>query len=98
MPSIATLTSAHTHYASSRSVIDVSFDSYIPALDGIFFNGHGSWANVTSEGILEAIQKAFKLLETPTELELLSEFAIKTTKDFTWEREAKNLLSLMKQL
>jgi glycosyltransferase involved in cell wall biosynthesis len=98
MPSIATLTSAHTHYASSRSVIDVSFDSYIPALDGIFFNGHGSWANVTSVGILEAIQRASKLLETPTELELLSEFAIKTTKDFTWEREAKNLLSLMKQL
>jgi len=98
MPSITTLYSAHTDYCTTDNVVPVEFDGLVTANDGMFFNGVGSWANVTKSNILSSIKTAHSNLSNTKFIENLSNNSVLSTSRFTWQKEARKIQSLMNQL
>lgn len=98
MPCITTNYSAHTEYVNKNNSILVNFDNLIPALDNMFFNGVGNWANITESNILDAIIYAKNKLNDNNFIKSLATNANKDTKKITWQDQATKIQKIMNNL
>ena len=89
LPCIATLNTAHLDYA--YKAIPIESGPLQTAVDGVFFNGQGSWYGVTKEQVASAIRSIPKF--DPL---VVARESIAVVEGFTWEKEAKKVMNLMK--
>lgn len=92
-PVIATNYSAHTEYCNANNSYLVDIDDTEKANDGIWFHGTGNWAKLGSKQIeqtIEYMRKAFK------EKIRHNSHGIVTSKQYSWENTAENILQHLK--
>lgn len=98
MPCITTYTSAHKEYVTAKNTILLSTLTHTKAHDGMFFDGFGTWLDVTSQDILDAITLAKSKQEDLSFLKQLSSNAYKDTNKITWKNESLKIQQLMNNL
>ena len=98
MPCITTNTTAHTEYVTSNNIITIPSTTQTIAKDDRFFDGFGTWLNVTSQDILTAITLAKSKQEDTGFLKKLSSNAYYITSKITWKNESLKIQQLMNSL
>jgi glycosyltransferase involved in cell wall biosynthesis len=92
---IITNYSAHTEFCNTKNSYLIDIDELEPAYDGKWFNGKvGSWAKIGQDQIEQTINhmRTVHSLKQDGQLKV-NEEGIKTSKEFTWENTAKEILA-----
>jgi len=102
MHTCATSCSAHSFYVSEKSsvVIPTSEEDLVPARDGIFFNGTGSWYVPKEEAVIESLEECIKQFpgKATSKYKALCDNARKSTSILSWYSSAEHLIRTAEKL
>lgn len=81
--------SAPTEYITDKNCFLLEPTKMVPAKDGVWFDGFGSWADYSVDALVELMRRAYK--DGPR----LNQEGIETAKQFTWENTGAKLAELI---
>lgn len=93
---IATDCTGHTEFANSDNCHLIDVDKKEVAIDGKFFDGHGSWSALEQQQIDQLVEHMRVIHDKRKHGELeKNRSGIETGKEYTWENAAKKLLGVV---
>ena len=91
-PVIITNYSAHTEYCNDTNSYLINIENKIPAIDNIWFNGEGSWADIDDSCIDQAINYMQYVYKNDIRTNI---HGISTAQKYTWANTAKIITEYM---
>lgn len=94
---MATNFSAHTEFCNKDNALLIEISKEEEAWDGIWFNGMGTWADVSTSDVMDQMVEQMRYIHGWKQNGSLgiNNFGIETAKEFSWDRTANSILKVI---